>query len=186
MKRTVYRGRVVNLIVEDVTLPNGTTTQLEFMTHPGACAAVPLFPDGTISILRQYRHAVGGFLWEIPAGKLDSPAEDPLECAKRELAEEAGLAASRWDKLGSIYTTPGFCDEIIHLYLARELTSVPLKHEKDEVIELNRMKLDDALAKIRTEEIRDTKTVAALQATALLLSGRAPAAESNRGGGRAS
>jgi ADP-ribose pyrophosphatase len=186
MKRTIYRGRVVNLTLEDVKLPNGTTTRLELMTHPGASAAVPLFPDGTVSILRQYRHAVGGFIWEIPAGKLDSPSEDPLDCAKRELAEEAGLVAQRWDKLGSIYTTPGFCDEIIHLYLARELTPVPVQHEKDEVIELHQMKLTDALAMIPTEEIRDTKTVAALQATALFLSASAQAARPRAGSERAS
>ncbi|MBZ0267444.1 NUDIX hydrolase [bacterium] len=146
------------------------------MHHPGASAAVPLFPDGSIAILRQYRHAVGGWLWEVPAGKLDVPGEDPLECAKRELAEEAGLAAASWHKLGSIYTTPGFCDEIIHLYLARDLAEVPMAHEADEVIEIHRMTLADALAMIPTEELRDTKSVAALQATALLLS-----ADSRRG-----
>lgn len=170
MRREIWAGKVVNLSVEDVVLPNGETTRLELMRHPGAAAAVPLHPDGSVTILRQYRHAVGGWLWEIPAGKLDVPGEPPLECAKRELAEEAGLAAGEWDKLGSIYTTPGFCDEIIHLYLARGLTAVPTGHERDEVIEIHRMALVDALARIRTEEIRDTKTVAALQATALLLS----------------
>ena len=169
MRREIYSGRVVNLVVEDVRLPNGEMTSLELMRHPGAAAAVPLHPDGAVTLLRQYRHAVGGWIWEIPAGKLDVPGEPPLGCAKRELAEEAGLAAARWDKLGSIYTTPGFCDEIIHLYLARELSSVPTAHEPDEVIEIHRMAMDDALARIRTEEIRDTKTVAALQATALLL-----------------
>jgi ADP-ribose pyrophosphatase len=169
MKRTIYEGRLVNLYVEEVTLPNGSTTILEFMEHPGASAAVPLFEDGTIAILRQYRHAIGGWIWEVPAGKLDRPGEDPLECARRELGEEAGLAAARWDKLGSIYTTPGFCDEIIHLYLARDLSEIPREHEADEVIEVHRMALTDALARIPIEEIRDTKTVAALQATALHL-----------------
>ncbi|MCA9753217.1 MAG: NUDIX hydrolase, partial [Gemmatimonadetes bacterium] len=138
MREEIYQGRVVNLAIEDVVLPNGARTRLEVMHHPGAAAAVPLFPDGTVAILRQYRHAVGGWLWEVPAGKLDKPGENPLECAQRELAEEAGLAAARWDKLGSIYTTPGFCDEIIHLYLARELTEAPLEHEADEVIEVHR------------------------------------------------
>jgi len=171
VRREIYAGRVVNLAVEDVVLPNGETTRLELMRHPGAAGAVPLFPDGTVAILRQYRHAVGGWLWEIPAGKLDVPGEDPLACARRELAEEAGLQAGRWDKLGSIYTTPGFCDEIIHLYLARDLAEVPRRHERDEVIEVHRMPLDEALARIPTEEIRDTKTVAALQAAALRLGG---------------
>jgi len=160
---------MVNLIVEDVTLPNGVVTRLEFMTHPGASAVVPLHDDDTITILRQYRHAVGQYLWEVPAGKLDRKGEDPLACAKRELAEEAGLAAKEWTKLGSIYTTPGFCDEIIHLYLARSLEPVEQHLERDEVIEVHRMTLQEALAKIPTEEIRDTKTVGALLAAARML-----------------
>ena len=171
MRREIYAGKVVNLAVEDVRLPNGETTTLELMRHPGAAGAVPLFADGTVAILRQYRHAVGGWLWEIPAGKLDVPGEDPLACAQRELAEEAGLTARAWHKLGSIYTTPGFCDEIIHLYLARDLSEVQRHHERDEVIEVHRMSLEDAIARIPTEEIRDTKTIAALQATALLFGG---------------
>lgn len=169
MRQEIYAGRVVNLAIEEVVLPNGETTRLEIMRHPGAAAAVPLFPDGSITILRQYRHAAGGWLWEIPAGKLDIPGEEPLACARRELAEEAGLSARRWDKLGSILTTPGFCDEVIHLYLARDLSPTPAHHERDEVIEVHRMTLEHALALIPREEIRDTKTVAALQATALLL-----------------
>lgn len=167
--RTIYEGRVVNLALEDATLPNGVVTRLEVMHHPGAAAAVPLHEDGTVTMLRQWRHAAGGWLWEVPAGKLDKPGEDPLDCARRELAEEAGLAAARWDKLGSILTTPGFCDEVIHLYLARDLSSVPRDLEPDEVIELHRMSLADALARIPTEEIRDAKSIAALQATALRL-----------------
>jgi ADP-ribose pyrophosphatase len=177
MRETVYTGRLVNVHVEDVTLPNGARTRLEFMSHPGAAAVVPLYADGTIAILHQYRHAVAGWLWEVPAGKLDRAGEDPLACAKRELAEEAGLAAADWVKLGAIYTTPGFCDEIIHLYLARDLREVPVAHEADEVIEIHRLDLANVLAMIPTEEIRDAKSIAALQATALLLGGRAPGPE---------
>ncbi|NNE44706.1 MAG: NUDIX hydrolase [Gemmatimonadetes bacterium] len=169
MKERIYDGRVVNLSVEDVELPNGVVTRLELMRHPGAAAAVPLHEDGTVTLLRQWRHAAGGWLWEVPAGKLDKPGEDPLECAQRELREEAGLAAARWDKLGAILTTPGFCDEVIHLYLARDLSSVPQELEADEVIEVHRVPLAEALARIPTEEIRDGKSVSALQATQLLL-----------------
>lgn len=169
MREQIYEGRVVNLIVEDVVLPNGQTTRLEFMTHPGASAVVPFHEDGTVTILRQYRHAVGRWIWEIPAGKLDKKGENPLECAKRELAEEAGLAANDWVKLGSILTTPGFCDEIIHLYLARDLSQVSQHHEADEVIEVHRMELEDAVSRIPTEEIQDTKTVGALLAASRYL-----------------
>jgi ADP-ribose pyrophosphatase len=182
MRKTIYDGIVVNLHIDEVRLPNGHTTRLEVMTHPGAAAVVPLFADGRIAILRQYRHAVGGWLWEVPAGKLDRAGEDPLECAKRELGEEAGLAAERWRKLGSIYTTPGFCNEIIHLYLARVLSEVERAHEANEVIEVHRLPLTQALAMIPTEEIRDTKTVAALQATALLLGAGLPSGWHGRGG----
>jgi ADP-ribose pyrophosphatase len=182
MRKTIYEGIVVNLHIDEVKLPNGNTTRLEVMTHPGAAAVVPLFADGTIAILRQFRHAVGGWLWEVPAGKLDRPGENPLECAQRELGEEAGLAAARWHKLGSIYTTPGFCNEIIHLYLARVLSEVESAHEANEVIEVHRMPLTRALAMIPTEEIRDTKTVAALQATALLLGAGLPSDWRGRGG----
>jgi ADP-ribose pyrophosphatase len=174
MRERIYDGKVVNLAIEEVTLPNGVRTRLEVMRHPGAAAAVPLHDDGTVTLLRQWRHAVGGWIWEVPAGKLDRPGEDPLACAQRELAEEAGLEAARWDKLGSIYTTPGFCDEIIHLYLARQLTDARRAHEADEVIEVHRLALADALARIPTEEIRDTKTISALQATALLLGAGLP------------
>jgi len=169
MIERIYDGKVVNLAIEEARLPNGVVTRLEVMHHPGAAAAVPLFEDGTVAMLRQWRHAAGGWLWEVPAGKLDKPGEDPLQCARRELAEEAGLAAARWHKLGSILTTPGFCDEIIHLYLARDLSEAERDLEPDEVIEVHRLPLTDVLARIPTEEIRDAKSVAALQATALYL-----------------
>jgi ADP-ribose pyrophosphatase len=169
MIERIYDGKVVNLAIEDAELPNGVVTRLEVMRHPGAAAAVPLYEDGTVAILRQWRHAAGGWLWEIPAGKLDKPGEEPLDCARRELAEEAGLAAARWDKLGSILTTPGFCDEVIHLYLARDLTPARQELERDEVIEVHRVPLAWALARIPTEEIRDAKSIAALQAAALRL-----------------
>jgi len=169
MVERIYDGKIVNLAIEEASLPNGVVTRLEVMHHPGAAAAVPLHDDGTVTVLRQWRHAAGGWLWEIPAGKLDKPGEDPLDCARRELAEEAGLAAARWDKLGSILTTPGFCDEVIHLYLARDLSAARQDLEQDEVIEVHRIPLAEALARIPREEIRDAKSIAALQATALLL-----------------
>src|SRR5436853_4207004 len=132
--RDVHRGRIVHLTIEDVTLPNGHVTPLEIVRHPGASAIAAVDADGAVTLLRQYRHAVGGYLWEVPAGKLD-PGESPATCAARELAEEAGLVADRLEPVGSIVTCPGFCDEVIHLFLATDLRHVPTARGADEVIE---------------------------------------------------
>ena len=121
--RRVYTGRVVRLDVDTVRFPDGSTGELEIMRHPGAAAIVPCAsdpradPDPTILLIRQYRYAAGGLLWEIPAGTLD-PGEDPETCARRELLEETGVTAGRLQRLTSIWTTPGFTDEVIHVYLA--------------------------------------------------------------------
>jgi ADP-ribose pyrophosphatase len=160
--RDVYRGRIVHLTIEDVTLPNGHVTPLEIVRHPGAAAIATLDEQGRVTLLRQYRHAVGGYLWEVPAGKLD-PGESPAACAARELAEEAGLSASHLEPLGSIVTCPGFCDEIIHLFAATGLRNVPTQRGADEIIDtVTSVPLQDALAMIRDGAIRDAKTIAAL------------------------
>lgn len=151
----------MDLGVEPVTLPDGRTFALEVVRHPGGAAAVALDGVGRVCLLRQYRHAGGGWLWEVPAGKID-PGEAPAETARRELAEEAGVVAERWDGLGSILTTPGFCDEVIHLYLARDLTSVKARPGVHEVLEVHWMPLTTAWEWARDGEIRDAKTVAAL------------------------
>jgi ADP-ribose diphosphatase len=160
--RDVYRGRIVHLTTEDVRLPNGFTLEMEIVRHPGAAAVAALDADGRVILLRQYRHAVGGYLWEVPAGKLDRE-EAPAVCAARELAEEAGVAAARLEPAGSIVTCPGFCDEVIHLFVGTELRPVPRKPDADEVIEsIQRVPLDDAMTMVATGEIRDAKTIAAL------------------------
>jgi len=160
--RTIHRGRVVHLTVEDVELPNGHRMELEIVRHPGASAVAALDADGNVTLLRQYRHAVGGYLWEVPAGKLD-PGEEPRTCAERELREEAGLEAGRLEPAGSIVTCPGFCDEVIHLFVATDLRQAPQALGADEVIDAIRsVPLADAMAMIRTGEIRDGKTIAAL------------------------
>ncbi len=160
--RHIFRGRVVHLAIEDVTLPNGHVTPLEIIRHPGAAAVATLDGDACVTLLRQYRHAVGGWLWEVPAGKLDS-GEAPAACAARELEEEAGLRAGRLEPVGSIVTCPGFCDEIIHLFVATDLSTVPTRLGADEVIDtIERVSLRRALAMIRSGEIRDAKTIAAL------------------------
>ena len=160
--RDIYRGRIVHLTVEDVTLPNGHVTPLEIVRHPGAAAVATLDEQGRVTLIRQYRHAVGGYLWEVPAGKLD-PGETPATCAARELAEEVGLAARELEHLGSIVTCPGFCDEVIHLFVATGLRRVATNLGADEIIEdVTPIPLRDALAMIRRGEIRDAKTIAAL------------------------
>ena len=172
-RRSILKLGVVDFGVENTTLPNGVTVDLPVVRHPGAAAIVALYPDGTVATLRQYRHAIGGYLREIPAGCRNS-GETPRQCAERELAEEAGLAALRWDHLGSIVTIPGFCDERIELFLARELSEVSRNLDHDEVIgETERLKLSDALAMIRRGEIIDAKTICALHHAAAFLHGEA-------------
>ena len=158
---TIYKGRVLDFGVEEVRLPNGRTVQLEMVRHPGASAVVPLEEDGRVVMIRQFRHAAGGTIYEIPAGRLD-PGEDPLEGAKRERAEEAGRQAARGERLGAIWTTPGFTDEKIHLFLARHLTPVSQALEHDEVIEVVERPLSELIAMIRRGEISDGKTICGL------------------------
>jgi ADP-ribose pyrophosphatase len=165
-RRTIFAGRVVTLNVESVTLPNGAAVELEIIHHPGAAAVVPLEDDGSVLLVRQYRHAAGGYLLEIPAGKLD-PGEDPEQCARRELEEETGYRAARLDFLVSLLTTPGFTDEVIHLYRATGLTPGTQALEHDEVLQVVRMDLAAAVREIRRGGIRDAKTIAGLQAAFL-------------------
>jgi ADP-ribose pyrophosphatase len=160
--RDIHCGTVVHLTIEDVTLPNGHAMSLEIVRHPGAAAVAALDANGAVTLLRQYRHAVGGYLWEVPAGKLDA-GEPPASCAVRELAEEVGLAAERMEPAGSIVTCPGFCDEVIHLFVATGLTAVASARGADEVIDTVRsVPLSRAMEMIRDGEIRDAKTIAAL------------------------
>ncbi|HEY2388950.1 MAG TPA: NUDIX hydrolase [Candidatus Binatia bacterium] len=165
--RDIHRGRIVHLTEETVDLPNGHRVELEIVRHPGASAVAALNAQGEVTLLRQYRHAVGGYLWEVPAGKLD-PGEAPLACAARELREEAGVEAGRLEPVGSIVTCPGFCDEVIHLFVATALRSVPQALGADEVIDdVRSVPLAEAMAMIGRGEIRDGKTIAALVQTDL-------------------
>lgn len=167
-RRQILKLGVVDLGVERASLPNGVEIDLAVIRHPGASAIVALDDAGHLAMLSQYRHAIGGYLWEIPAG-CKNPMESPLQCAQRELAEEAGLAARRWDHLGSIVTMPSFCDERIELYLARELDRATGTPDVDEVIRVERRTLPEAMAMIRSGEIIDAKTIAALYRTRDLL-----------------
>ena len=162
MTRNIYTGKVVTLNIDRVTLPNGATVDLETIRHPGAAAVVPLKDDGTVILIRQFRHAAGGFIYEIPAGKLH-PGEDPVLCASRELEEEVGYQASSCELLTSIFTAPGFADEVIHVYKATGLTKGRQQLDPDEVLEVIEMSLEEAVAKIEDGTIRDAKTIVGLQ-----------------------
>jgi ADP-ribose pyrophosphatase len=158
--RTIHRGRVVHLVVEDIVLPNGHAMQIEIVKHPGAAAIVALTEYDEVILIRQYRHAAGGTVVEIPAGKLDG--ESPLACAARELEEEAGVTAESLQPLGSILTTPGFSDEVIHLFLARGLQNTMQRLEADEVLTVERIPFEAALERCARGEIRDAKSLCAL------------------------
>jgi ADP-ribose pyrophosphatase len=163
MAEVIYEGRVVNLRIESVTLPNGTVVDLELMHHHGASAVVAVDDDGRVVLIHQYRFATGGYIWELPAGILKSEDEPPASCAVRELREEVGLVARDWRPLGTMFTTPGFCDEQIYLFLARGLENVGQDRDADEVIdEVREVPLAEALAMVRRGEIVDGKTIAGL------------------------
>lgn len=162
MTRNIYTGKVVVLNVDRVTLPNGRQVDLEVIRHPGAAAVVPLKDDGTVVLIKQFRHAAGGFIYEIPAGKLH-PGEDPLDCAARELEEEIGYRAGTFELLSSIFSAPGFADEVIHIYQGTGLTKGTQHLDQDEVLEVIEMSLEKALALIRDGTIRDGKTIVGLQ-----------------------
>ncbi len=171
---SIYRGRVVDLSLDRVRLPNGNETDLEMIRHPGAAVALPVETgaDGVVYalLIRQYRYAADGWLLEVPGGKLDG-GEDPEVCARRELEEEIGYRAKSLTPLGSILTTPGFTDERIWLFLARDLEARPdgPALEADEVIELVRIPLAEAVTMAANGEIVDAKTVATLLRAALVL-----------------
>jgi len=160
-QRTIFEGRIIRLTLDTVQLPNGATAELEIVHHPGGAAVVALNAEGRVCLLRQYRHAVGGWLWELPAGKLDG-GEAPLLCAQRELEEEAGMQAGNWQSLGKIVSSPGVFTEVIHLFLARTLTAVPARAEDHEVIEVHWFPWSEALHMAQAGEIEDAKTLAGL------------------------
>ena len=166
--RQVHDGKVVKLSVDRVELPNGSVTELEVIRHQGAAAVVPLTADGDVLLVRQYRHATGGWLLEVPAGKLD-PGEAPDVCAVRETEEEVGYQTGRLDPLGWIWTTPGFTDEVIWLYLARDLVPGSQNLDGDEVLSVERMPLEEAVSKAHQGEICDGKSVCALLRAAAFL-----------------
>jgi ADP-ribose pyrophosphatase len=163
-RRRIYTGEVVTLDVADVRLPNGHVARLEIVGHPGGAAVVALNGAGDVCLLHQYRHVAGGWLWEVPAGKLDGKSPDST--ARAELAEEAGLEARQWQSLGRVISSPGVYTEVVHLYLAEDLIPVVAAPERDEVFEVCWVPLREALARALDGDIVDAKTVIALQRAA--------------------
>jgi ADP-ribose pyrophosphatase len=157
----IHKGRILDVRLEQVTLPTGARVTLEMVRHPGASAIVALDDDEHVTLVHQFRHAAGGFIWEVPAGTLD-PREPPDACARRELREETGLEAREWTVLGSILTSPGFCDERIHLFLAQGLSHGVQQLDHDEILSLRRLPFREALRMIQDGEIQDAKSIAAL------------------------
>ena len=159
---TVYRGRILDLEVDTVRLPNGSETVREVVRHRGAAVVLPLHEDGRVLLVRQYRSPSGEVLMELPAGKID-PGEGPEVCAARELEEETGWSAVEMHPLGSFLTTPGFTDELLHAFVATPLSAAAgVDRDSDEVIEVVEMELRELVEACRSGRIRDGKTLAAL------------------------
>jgi len=157
----VHQGRVIKVSTERLRYANGNEFDIDFVRHPGAAAVVAVDADQRVCLVRQYRHGVEDFLWEIPAGKLDA-GEAPEICAVRELKEETGVRADRLSSLGLYVPAPGFFTEVIHMYLARDLQIGPSAPDADEELELQWLPLNDALQKFLTGEWNDGKTALAL------------------------
>ena len=160
--RRIYSGKVLNLDIDRVRFPDGSTGELEMIRHPGASAIVPFLSDPAgddpqILLIKQYRYAAESFLYEVPAGRLD-PGEAPAECARRELMEETGCTAEKIEPLYTFYTTPGFIDERIHGFMATGITRGESAREADEFLTVETMTLSHALELIQKGEIRDAKT----------------------------
>ncbi len=156
----LYTGRIITLDVEQVTLPNGANARFEIVGHPGGAAVVPVDDRGRVCMVRQYRHVTGGWLWEVPAGKLDG--REPIDTAINELAEEAGLVAGHLEPLGPMWASPGIFTEIVHLFLATDLHAVTARPEYDEVIEVHWMPMQTAIAAALDGSFCDAKTVIAI------------------------
>lgn len=156
-----FSGNLLKVKVDQITLPNGKGASREMILHPGAVGILPVFDDGSMAFVKQYRYPVGSVLYEIPAGKLE-PNEDYLECAKRELSEETGLSAGSWTYMTGTVTTPGFTNEVIHLYLAKELQCHASHPDEDEFVKMEVLPCEQVKKMVLEQEIFDAKTLAAL------------------------
>jgi len=168
----IYRGKILNLRRDVVELPDGRQASREVVEHSGAIGVVALTKDKHVYLVRQYRYPIGKVTLEIPAGKLEE-GEDPLDCAMRELKEEAGIEAGHWEPLLTFYTTPGFSNEIMHLFLATELSKKEASPDQDEFLQVVSLPLEEALEKVRKGEIVDAKTILSLLLVRYKFTGRA-------------
>jgi ADP-ribose pyrophosphatase len=157
----IYRGSVISLALEDHRLPDGRRARFEIVRHSGGAAVLPLLPGGRVVLIRQFRPAAGGMVLEVPAGRLEGE-ESPESCIGRELQEETGYSAGKLEKLGEMLTTPGYSDEVVHLFAASELTAVERSPEPDEFIEMVILPLAEALEMVCNGEISDGRTQLAL------------------------
>ncbi len=163
----LYRGRIIDLIIEDVEDPPGNIRKREIVSHPGGSVVVPLLDTGDVIFVRQYRYPHKEFILEVPAGKLE-PNEDPLTAAKRELQEETGYMADTYEKLTAMFTTPGFCNEVLHIYLATGLKKTAQGQNLDEgeqSLTVEYLPLSTAVEMIVRGEIGDSKTIAGILLT---------------------
>jgi ADP-ribose pyrophosphatase len=161
MKQSIFEGRIISVALERHRLPDGREASFEMVRHPGGAAALPVLDDGRVILIRQFRPAAAGMVWEIPAGRLE-PDEDPVDCIRRELEEEIGYRSAVVEPLGSMLSAIGFCDERVYLYVAKGLTQVASSPEPDEFIEPVTMTMDAALRLLEQGEIVDAKTQLAL------------------------
>jgi ADP-ribose pyrophosphatase len=161
---TIYQGKIIDLQVDEVKLPNGKTSKRELIKHPGAVAVIALTPEGKIVMVEQYRKALEKSIVEIPAGKLE-PGEEPIITAARELEEETGYGCEKLEHLISFYTSPGFADELVHLYIAKNITRIEEAREldEDEFVELLEVTVEEAVGLMKEKKIYDAKTAYAVQ-----------------------
>ena len=166
-QKKIFEGRVIKVSVDTVDLPNGVRLPLEIVRHPGGAAAVAIDAENRVCLLRQFRHAAGGYIYELPAGKLE-PDEPPEVTVRRELEEEAAVSAGHWEPLGAYFSSPGVFTEVIHLYLATELSPSGSSPEADEVFEVEWWPLELAVERARNGELNDGKTIIGILRAAAL------------------
>jgi ADP-ribose pyrophosphatase len=160
-EETIFQGRIIRLVARDLVLPNGRKTKFHIVEHPGAVAILPIHANGDVVLLKQFRPTIGSEIYEIPAGTIEK-GEAPLATAKREIIEETGFKAKKWTKIAEFYTAPGFCTELMHVYVAQGLSPASADGDADEILKPVRMPIGTALKMIQAKKIRDAKSIAGL------------------------